>query len=253
MSALDVDIAEKRFVNPNGVTATPVLANVRFSVEAGQFVCILGASGCGKTTLLRLVSGLDRDFDGRVSLPHGPNGSALKLAYVFQEPVLLPWRTVLQNLHLVMSEDQIARGLAERMLEAVGLNDAHDAYPRALSLGMSRRVSLARAFATEPDLLLMDEPFVSLDEEKAETLRGLLTRLWSEKPTTVLFVTHDSREAVHLAQRIVMLSGSPASVSRDLTIDLTAQQRQDPDAVERVRHDLLTHTSPDVASNVPQT
>ena len=240
VSAIDVDITEKRFMNPNGVTATPVLADVRFSVEAGQFMCILGASGCGKTTLLRLVSGLDGDFKGHISLPQGPNGAALKLAYVFQEPVLLPWRTVLQNLHLVMSEDQIARGLAERMLEAVGLSGAHDTYPRALSLGMSRRVSLARAFATEPDLLLMDEPFVSLDEEKAETLRELLTRLWSEKPTTVLFVTHDSREAVRLAQRILVLSGSPASVSRDLAVELTTQQRQDPQAVERLRAEFLS-------------
>ena len=239
MSALDIEIVGKRFLNPNGVTATPVLADVRFSVEAGQFLCILGPSGCGKTTLLRVVSGLDTDFDGQVTLPSAPNGSALKLAYVFQEPVLLPWRTVLQNLQLVMTEDQIERGLAERMLEAVGLGDAHDTFPRALSLGMGRRVSLARAFAVEPDLLLMDEPFVSLDEEKADTLRELLTTLWAEKPTTVLFVTHDSREAVRLAQRIVVLSGSPASVSRDMTVELNAQERHDPQTVERIRNDLL--------------
>ena len=239
MSALDIEIVGKRFLNPNGVTATPVLADVRFSVEAGQFLCILGPSGCGKTTLLRVVSGLDTDFDGRVTLPHGPNGSALKLAYVFQEPVLLPWRTVLQNLHLVMTEDQIERGLAERMLDAVGLGDAGDTFPRALSLGMSRRVSLARAFAVEPDLLLMDEPFVSLDEEKADTLRELLTTLWAEKPTTVLFVTHDSREAVRLAQRIVVLAGSPASVSRDMAVELNAQERHDPQTIERIRDDLL--------------
>ena len=239
MSALDIEIVGKHFLNPNGVTATPVLADVRFSVEAGQFLCILGPSGCGKTTLLRVVSGLDTDFDGQVTLPSGPNGSALKLAYVFQEPVLLPWRTVLQNLQLVMTEDQIERGLAERMLEAVGLGDAHDTFPRALSLGMGRRVSLARAFAVEPDLLLMDEPFVSLDEEKADTLRELLTTLWAEKPTTVLFVTHDSREAVRLAQRILVLSGSPASVSRDMTVELNAQERHDPQTIERIRNELL--------------
>ena len=239
MSALEIEIEGKRFLNPNGVTATPVLADVRFSVEAGQFLCILGPSGCGKTTLLRVVSGLDTDFDGQVTLPSGPNGSALKLAYVFQEPVLLPWRTVLQNLHLVMTEDQIERGLAERMLEAVGLGDAHDTFPRALSLGMGRRVSLARAFAVEPDLLLMDEPFVSLDEEKADTLRELLTTLWAEKPTTVLFVTHDSREAVRLAQRIIVLSGSPASVSRDMEVSLSAQERHDPQTIERIRNELL--------------
>ena len=239
MSALEIEIAGKRFLNPNGVTATPVLADVRFSVEAGQFLCILGPSGCGKTTLLRVVSGLDTDFDGQVTLPSGPNGSALKLAYVFQEPVLLPWRTVLQNLHLVMTEDQIERGLAERMLDAVGLGDAHDTFPRALSLGMGRRVSLARAFAVEPDLLLMDEPFVSLDEEKADTLRELLTTLWAEKPTTVLFVTHDSREAVRLAQRIVVLAGSPASVSRDMAVELSAHERHDPQTIERIRNELL--------------
>ncbi|MGI9415991.1 MAG: ABC transporter ATP-binding protein [Hyphomicrobiales bacterium] len=242
MSALEIEIAAKRFVSPSGVSATPVLNDVRFSVDAGQFACILGPSGCGKTTLLRLVSGLDTEFEGRIALPTGPNGAALKLAYVFQEPVLLPWRTVLDNLRLVMTQDQIERGLAERMLDAVGLGAEHDTFPRALSLGMSRRVSLARAFSVEPDLLLMDEPFVSLDEAKAETLRDLLGELWAEKPTTVLFVTHDSREAVRLAQRIVVLSGSPATVARDMAVDLGTEERHSQAAIERVRDDLLGPT-----------
>lgn len=241
MSRLSVEIGEKRFAAPDGTDIT-VLADIRLKVDAGQFVSILGPSGCGKTTLLRLVAGLDTDFTGRISLPLIGPGQAPKLAYVFQEPVLLPWRTVLQNLHLVMNEDQIARKLAERLLDAVGLDEVADAFPGTLSLGMSRRVSLVRAFAVEPDVLLMDEPFVSLDEQTADSLRGLLIKLWSSKPTTVLFVTHDSREAIRMGQRIIELSKQkPTSVIRDLKVNLSDKERQQPQSVEVYRVRLLDY------------
>lgn len=238
MSALTVEIAHKEFAR-HGAGGISVLKDLKLSAQAGQFVCILGPSGSGKTTLLRIVSGLDRDFTGTISLPGSDGSRDPKLAYVFQEPVLLPWRTVRQNLHLVMSDDQIARGLAEQFIEAVGLNDVLDAYPSSLSLGMSRRVSLARAFAVEPDVLLMDEPFVSLDEATAEGLRDLLTDLLARKPATVLFVTHDSREAVRLGQRIVMMSpGKPTSIVKDIPIELSEQERHDPKQIERIRMTL---------------
>lgn len=234
MSALEITIAEKRY--RKAATSQAVLKDIRLTVADGQFLCILGPSGCGKTTLLRIVSGLDRDFDGHVTLPKASNGAAPRLAYVFQEPVLLPWRTVLQNLHLAMDDDQIARGLAERQLEAVGLGDVIDAYPGTLSLGMRRRVSLARAFAVEPDVLLMDEPFVSLDEPTADGLRDLLKSLLADKPATVLFVTHDSREAVRLSERIVVLSDrKPTAVLHDRTIALSAGERRDESAVDAER------------------
>jgi NitT/TauT family transport system ATP-binding protein len=123
-------------------------------------------------------------------------------------------------------------------LEAMGLGAYADRYPKDLSVGMSRRVSLARAFAVEPDLLLMDEPFVSLDEETAQDLRNLLLETLKRKPTTVLFVTHDSREALQLAQRVVLLSGSPARVIHDQTITLTAEERADARKIESLRNEL---------------
>jgi len=241
MSGLSIEVSEKRFALLDGQDTT-VLAGIRLNVEAGQFVSILGPSGCGKTTLLRLVAGLDTDFTGHITLPVTETGDPPKLAYVFQEPVLLPWRTVQENLHLVMTEDQIKRRMAGRLLDAVGLGEVADAFPGTLSLGMSRRVSLVRAFAVEPDILLMDEPFVSLDEETADTLRGLLTRLWSAKPTTVLFVTHDSREAIRMGQRVIELSKQkPTSVIRDLNVNLSDEERQRPQAVEVFRVRLLDY------------
>lgn len=235
MSHLIVHIREKRF-RTTGEDSLKILANFELEVAAGQFLSILGPSGCGKTTLLRLVSGLDPDFDGRIELPVTGAGHAPKLAYVFQEPVLLPWRSVIENLHLVMSTDQIARGLAGQLLQAVGLGDVGNAFPGTLSLGMSRRVSLARAFAVEPDVLLMDEPFVSLDENTADRLRDLLAKLWAEKPATVLFVTHDSREAIRMGQRIVVLSrDKPTSLLQDLEVTLDDRERHQPQSIEAVR------------------
>ena len=147
----------------------------------------------------------------------------------------MPWRSVIENLRLVMAADQIARGLDLALLDAMGLLDYRDAYPKSLSLGMSRRVALARAFAVEPDLLLMDEPFVSLDESTADGLRHLLLQIWQAKPTTVLFVTHDSREAIQLAQRIIVLCACPATIIRDQSVALTAEQRADPLQLEALR------------------
>lgn len=238
MNCLTARIDEKRFAVSNGSNAC-VLKNVSLTVDTGQFVCILGPSGSGKTTLLRVISGLDRDYSGHVALPGGAGGGRPKLAYVFQEPVLLPWRTVLQNLHLVMTPKEISRGLAEQLLDAVGLGDVKHAFPGTLSLGMSRRVSLARAFAVEPDILLMDEPFVSLDEATADGLRDLLAKLLADKPATVLFVTHDSREAIRLGQRIVVLSNQkPTKIVHDHAIGLSRRERRDVAAIEALRSQL---------------
>ncbi len=239
MTALEIDIKTKRYPSADGAPPQTVLRDVVLAVEAAQFLCILGPSGCGKTTMLNLIAGLDRDFEGRISIARGPGGDEPKIGYVFQNPVLLPWRSVIENLRLVMSADQIARELDLGLLDAMGLLDYRDAYPKSLSLGMSRRVALARAFAVEPDLLLMDEPFVSLDESTADGLRRLLLRIWRAKPTTVLFVTHDSREAVQLAQRIIVLCASPATIVRDRRIALTAEQRADPAQLEALRERFL--------------
>ena len=164
-------------------------------------MCVLGPSGCGKTTMLNLISGIDTAFDGQISLPPG---TLEHLAYVFQTPRLLPWRTVQQNVELVAEAQANGAGLTTRLLEAVGLVGFANSYPGELSVGMQRRAALARAFACRPQLLLMDEPFVSLDPQAAVELRKLLTDILAERKATVIFVTHDHAEAVQLADRILV-------------------------------------------------
>ncbi|HVS76067.1 MAG TPA: ATP-binding cassette domain-containing protein, partial [Steroidobacteraceae bacterium] len=154
------------------------------------------------------------------------------------EPRLLPWRTVQENIALVLPPDRVDP-VVEDMLRAVGLPGAQDSYPSQLSGGMSRRVAIARAFAIEPDLLLMDEPFVSLDHDTVEQLRGLLLKLWHARPTTVLFVTHDLREALMLADRLVLLSAAPGHVVADVPVSLARNRRHSGAEIERLRDEIL--------------
>ena len=255
MTWLSIEVTRKRYdAKPRGSSDSvqaasqdqsgTVLQDIALEIEYGEFVCILGPSGCGKTTLLNLLAGLDRNFEGRISLRPTAEGREPRIGYVFQNPALLPWRTVGENLRLVMRPDQIGKGVEQELLGQMGLADCYDVYPRDLSLGMSRRVALARALVIEPDLLLMDEPFVSLDESKAAELRRLLTRFWRARPMTVLFVTHDSREAIQLGQRIIVMAGSPATVQRDRMVMLTQDQRFDPLYIEAVRREILNETRP---------
>jgi NitT/TauT family transport system ATP-binding protein len=239
MSGLSVDIRRKRFPGTARTGSRPVLRDVRFTADAGEFLCVVGPSGCGKTTMLNIVAGLDADFEGRVELPRGRAQSEPVLGYVFQNPRLLPWRTVEENIRLPLRDSRAADGVAERLLAEMGIEDTRGLYPSRLSLGMSRRVALARAFAVEPDLLLMDEPFVSLDEPVAKRLRRLLLRIWQLRPTTVLFVTHDLREAIRLADRILFLSASPTTVIEDVEVGIDREAREDEAAVEDWRKRLL--------------
>ena len=226
MDAIEIRIARKCY--PAGGRGEPllVLENIELSVAAGSFVAITGPSGCGKTTLLNIVAGLDRDYEGHVVLAPGS-----RLAYVFQTPRLLPWRTVWQNVALALPprDPRIAR--IPELLERVGLGDAAETYPERLSLGMQRRAALARTFILDPDILIMDEPFVSLDEQTARDLRALLRKLCAGRVVTVLFVTHNTMEAVALAGRIVRLSSGPATIVQDVPVALPADVRTSPDAV----------------------
>lgn len=234
MSAITIEIDEKRYPAQAGEAGRAVFRNFHLDIAEGAFVALLGESGIGKTTLLNIVAGLDRDFRGAIRF-----GTATpRLAYAFQNPRLLPWRTVLQNVALPLPAGEVGRRAAEAMLQEVGLADLAGAYPERLSLGQQRRVALARAFAIAPDVLLMDEPFVSLDEAGAARLRDLLRRLLAQRPATVLFVTHDRREAVELASRIVVLDGAPVRVVRDMPINLTPEERATPACLDAVRHSL---------------
>lgn len=194
---------------------TPILGAIDFTIAPGSAVALLGPSGIGKTTLLRIIAGLDHDFTGTIAMPKS-------IGMVFQEPRLLPWATVLANVEIA---DDIGAARARHFLDAVGLAQAADFYPRQLSLGMARRVSLARALSVEPPLLILDEPFASLDETAATTMRDLVIATAEAAKLTLLIVTHDPEEAVAIADRILILSGRPATITADLSIDKPRPKR----------------------------
>ena len=201
------------------------LDGVSFSVEEGEFVCIVGPSGCGKTTLFRIIAGLEDATDGEVRLDGNTvTGPAMDRGMVFQEYGLFPWRTVLENVAFGLEQqDASADERLERsreMIDLVGLDGFEDAYPNELSGGMKQRVGIARALAVDPALLLMDEPFGSVDAQTRNMLHDELLDIWAETEKTVLFVTHDVEEAVTLADRVVVLSGGPGTVAEVVDVDL---------------------------------
>ena len=222
--ALEVLVRDKVYRTADGGTLKAIEA-IGFDVPAGSFTTLIGPSGCGKTTILRIVLGLDPDYQGHIRLP----GTDPRVAAVFQEPRLLPWRTVEQNVRLALPRELEGRDLTD-LFAILGLDAMRNRFPGELSLGLARRVALARAFAIEPSLLLLDEPFVSLDEMTANRLRALLMEVWSARPTTALMVTHNLREALELSDRIVFLSERPSCVRGVYEIDTPRKQR---DAVWR--------------------
>lgn len=220
---LKIDIKTKTFPPVGERDAQTVLRDIAFTVEPRSFVVFTGPSGCGKSTLLNVIAGLDTDYDGTINL--GP--AAASMTYIFQSPRLLPWRTVRQNIKLAMPDGDPRAAKIDDMLERVGLSDAANQYPERISLGMQRRVALARGFILEPEILLMDEPFVSLDDDTARNLRQLLMELWHRQPTTVLFVTHDRSEAIQLGTRIIRLLPGHAGIVQDVPITLSPAERAD--------------------------
>ncbi|MEI4231649.1 ABC transporter ATP-binding protein [Roseovarius sp. D22-M7] len=180
-----------------------VLGKVHFTLAAGETLAILGPSGVGKSTLLRIVAGIDIAYQGHVRVP-------ARRAMVFQDPTLLPWRSALDNLRIVHPD--LGDWAARATLAKVGLGDRAGAFPGQLSLGQQRRLSLARAFAGRPELLVMDEPFVSLDAATADEMLGLTEALIAETRPATVFVTHSPVEAARLADRVLHLDGAPASL-----------------------------------------
>jgi NitT/TauT family transport system ATP-binding protein len=246
MTGLVVEIAEKAFPGADGAASPPLYKDFRLEIADRAFVALLGPSGLGKTTLLNMIAGVDKAFTGKLDFI---NGKTPRIGYVFQSPRLLPWRTVLQNVALPLPEGPDSLERARAAIADVGLAGSEDVYPERLSLGMQRRVALARGFAIEPELLVMDEPFVSLDEANTSKLHDLLNDLIAARPTTTLFVTHDSREAVRLADRIVVLEGPPARIARDITVPLSRDARRIPGEIERVRDQVVARLQPVAAAN----
>ena len=229
-SQFDIRIEEKTHIGADG-TRIPAIRDLVLEVQPQSMTVLMGPSGCGKTTLLRIVAGLDNRFIGEVRVPENA-----RIGIMFQEPRLLPWRTVEQNIEIVA--ETISSAELERLASAVGIADMLPRYPQELSLGLARRVALARAFAPRPDLLLLDEPFVSLDERTADRLRRLLLDVWSARPTTALLVTHNPREAILLADQLVLLAPRPTHVVAMVPIAIP-QAKRDAAMVEETYADLL--------------
>jgi len=220
-----------------------VLAGIGFSVQRGELVCILGPSGCGKTTILRITAGLI-PFDSGTVLINGDdirkNREYLKnIAVVFQEPRLLPWRNARQNVHLSLElrkDEHDARDMAavDAALSLVGLSEFTNSYPHELSGGMKQRVSLARALVTEPEILLMDEPLTGLDLHNREELQEEIVRIWSQKKVTLMLVTHDPAEAIHMADRIIVLSERPTHIKDIIRVNLPRPRPRDSEEIRNL-------------------
>ena len=230
---LEIDIRSKRFKqNPPDKGERLVLKEIRIEVQAGEFLAVVGPSGCGKSTLLNIIAGLDKQFDGEIAWLDETSRQPARLGYVFQTPRLLPWLNLRDNISLVLDDPAAKSHEVDALLEATGLMQFSHYHPSQLSVGMQRRAALARAFVIEPSLLIMDEPFVSLDSPSALQLRELLLDILAVRRTTVIFVTHDLREATMLADRILFFSTSPASVIGETTVDLPRDQRSNEAAVD---------------------
>ena len=236
MSDIQINIINKTYPAIEQAESLTAIANLNLTLKSGEFICLVGPSGCGKTTLLNIIADLDNDYQGSIGLSQ--KSSRPKIGYIFQNPRLLPWRTVRENIELVV-EESLSANIIDNLLEVMQLTPSQHVYPERLSLGMSRRVAITRAFAVDPDLLLMDEPFVSLDAPTARQVRALLLSLWQQRPHTVLFVTHDLREAIALADRLIFLSSSPMSVISEINVPIPRAERHDETAIETFRQQLL--------------
>jgi NitT/TauT family transport system ATP-binding protein len=222
--AVAFDSATKRYA-ANKASATTILESITTQIQRREFVSIIGPSGCGKSTLLKMVAGLTPVTGGNISI-HGmtPQKARELVSFIFQDATLLPWRTVRQNVVLGLELDGMARetrnAKVDAVLSLVGLSHVADAFPRQLSGGMKMRVSIARALATRPQLLLLDEPFAALDEMTRDRINEELLRLREEQNWTALFVTHSVAEAVFLSTRILILAPNPGRIAHDIPIDL---------------------------------
>ena len=231
----ELRIDAKSYQSADG-TPVDVVRDLELRLEAGSFGALIGPSGCGKTTILRIAAGLDADFRGQLRAP-----GAGRLGMVFQEPRLLAWRTVEDNIRLALPADQTGVDLTD-LFEILGLGSHLARYPGELSLGLARRAAIARAFAIRPDFLLLDEPFVSLDEAVAARLRSELMALTMRTSVTTLLVTHHLEEAVQLADRLFFLSDRPARIIFEKSLLLPREARS---------KDVIASISEEMRARVP--
>lgn len=231
MTDIHIYIAHKSY----NASSPAIIENFTLNLIKGEFVCLFGQSGCGKTTLLNCIAGLNTDYQGEICL--GENLKNATIGYVFQNPRLLAWRTVRENIELVLTKQQTA--CIDELLAVMQLSAVQHQYPKALSQGMQRKVSIIRAFAVNPDILLMDEHSVALDAPMIRDIRQLLLKLWQQRPHTVLFITHDLREAISLADRIIFLNARPMRIAQEIRVTIQRQQRDNEILIENFRQQLL--------------
>jgi len=224
--------------------SAPVLDDINVTLEAGEFVCLLGASGCGKTTLLNLVSGLDSASAGSIEA----NG---KVSVIFQESALFPWLSAGRNIELALRASGVAKAerkeRARELLRLVHLDQAYDKRPHELSGGMKQRVAIARALAQDAKILLMDEPFAALDAITRDFLHEEISTVWKERGLTIVFVTHNVREAIRLGQRVLLLSSKPGRVIREWGIDLSQPRNIDDPAVATLAAEITTELRKEIS------
>ncbi|TDL31376.1 ABC transporter ATP-binding protein [Jeotgalibacillus sp. S-D1] len=211
----------------NSVTA---IENISLDIEEGEFVCIVGPSGCGKTTLLRILAGLETQSSGHFSIQQSKKDRPSQ-SMVFQEKGILPWLTVEENVAFGLKMRHLPKAqVKERtdyFLKKVGLGKFSKMYPKELSGGMKQRVSIARAFANDPEILLMDEPFGALDEQNKYILQEELLSIWSETKKTVIFITHSIDEALYLSDRVILMSAQPGKITAEMKVDLPRPRKQE--------------------------
>ena len=220
-----------------------ILEDVSFSVNKGQFLCMVGPSGCGKTTLLKCIAGL-RNYEGRIFIDDvRSEGISKKIGYVFQEFSLFPFRTVKGNMEFGLEiqkkpKEEIKRTVGD-LLELIQLQGFENAYPHELSGGMKKKVAIARALATDPEILLMDEPFVMLDAQTRNMLQKELLQIWNKTHKTIVFVTHNVDEAVFLADKVMVLTKRPARIKTEFDIDLKRERDRTSSEFVSVRKEIL--------------
>jgi NitT/TauT family transport system ATP-binding protein len=243
MGNLEVRDLSQSFPREDGSTLT-VLDRVSFDVKDKEFVCILGASGCGKTTLLRLIAGLDTAHSGLILLEEEEiAGTNPKVGFVFQEYSLFPWRTVIDNIAFGLEMKGISKEdrymVAERYLDLINLAQFRDSYPSELSGGMRQRVAVARALTLDPVLLLMDEPFGALDAQTRNMLQKELLQIWEKTKKMIVFITHSVDEAVYLSDRIIVLTPRPGRICKNFEVPLGRPRDRTSVEFAQVRREVL--------------
>jgi NitT/TauT family transport system ATP-binding protein len=248
MTMLSVDKLNQVYLDTYTQEATIAIGDVSFEVPEGEFVSVIGPSGCGKTTVLNIVAGFVEATAGTVTLQGSPvSGPGPDRGVVFQDFALFPWKTVEANIAFGLKMQGVAkaarRSRAQEMIDLVGLSGFEKKYPHELSGGMRQRAGVARVLATEPAIMLMDEPFASVDAQTRRVLQQEVLRIWEQRRTTVLFVTHDVDEAVFMSDRVIVLSPRPSTVRADLRIPIPrprswADMHTNADFV-RIRRELM--------------